>query len=268
MIDNAANYMYQGALVAAERASGKNDNMVSPHFHDFYEIYYLESGERYHMIEGKLFKLSSGQLSIFKPNELHYSYGDKDVSFSRLLVYFDKSTIKHKEILSVLPDISGVYQINTTKNAEIYHLMNQILNEQNYENDFYMENMSNYVNQIVVNMLRNKSNKIFSTEDTLISQIITYINSNYMHKITVDEIAEHLFISKWHLCRKFKESTNDTIIQYLNKVRIIEAQKLLLESNKNITLISTEVGFESVTHFERVFKQMLFMTPTKYRKIN
>ena len=56
MIDQAGILMAQGSGIACERIQGVNDNMSQSHYHEYYEIYYLEAGERFHMVEDKLYK--------------------------------------------------------------------------------------------------------------------------------------------------------------------------------------------------------------------
>ncbi len=266
MIDKAAILMKDGNNIASERICGTNDNMTTFHSHEYFEIYYLESGTRHHIIEGKIYTLTPGHIALFKPNQLHYSFSDKDVYFSRLLVYFDKSMVQNTEIIKILNNISGVYQLNNKNNTEIYTFMKQILLEETIKDEYYEENMKNIVNQLLIQLIRNTSSKMIAYKKTLSSSVISYINKNYMNKITINELSEQFYISQWHLCREFKHDTNETIIQYTNKVRIVESQILLLETNKTITLISSEVGFENVTHFERVFKRLVGTTPSKYRK--
>ena len=55
----------QGSGIACERIQGVNDNMSQSHYHEYYEIYYLEAGERFHMVEDKLYKMEAGEFIIF-----------------------------------------------------------------------------------------------------------------------------------------------------------------------------------------------------------
>ena len=75
MIDQAGIMMAQGAAIASERIAGVNDNMTQPHYHNYYEIYYLEEGERYQRIQDELYMLKAGELMLFSPYIMHYSYG-------------------------------------------------------------------------------------------------------------------------------------------------------------------------------------------------
>ena len=81
MLDQAGIQMAQGAALACERIAGVNDNMHQPHYHNYYELYYLEDGGRYHRIENELYLLNPGELILFSPYSMHYSYGDLDMPF-------------------------------------------------------------------------------------------------------------------------------------------------------------------------------------------
>ena len=72
MIDQAGILMAQGSGIACERIQGVNDNMSQSHYHEYYEIYYLEAGERFHMVEDKLYKMEAGEFIIFPPYVMHH----------------------------------------------------------------------------------------------------------------------------------------------------------------------------------------------------
>ena len=62
--------------------------MSQSHYHEYYEIYYLEAGERFHMVEDKLYKMEAGEFIIFPPYVMHHSYGAENMPFKRVLLYF------------------------------------------------------------------------------------------------------------------------------------------------------------------------------------
>ena len=72
MIDQAGILMAQGLGIASERIQGVNDNMSQSHYHEYYEIYYLEAGERFHMVEDQLYKMEAGEFMIFPPYVMHW----------------------------------------------------------------------------------------------------------------------------------------------------------------------------------------------------
>ena len=88
MIDQAGIMMAQGALIASERIIGVNDNMAQSHYHEYFELYYLETGERFHMVQDRCYKMTAGEFIIFPPYVMHYSYGEKDMPFKKAGVVF------------------------------------------------------------------------------------------------------------------------------------------------------------------------------------
>lgn len=88
-----------------------------------------------------------------------------------------------------------------------------------------------------------------------------------MEDISVNQLAEMLYVSPYHLCHEFKNATGKTIIQYLNTTRILHAQRLMLETDYNITQISREVGFSNLTHFNRTFKKITGVAPREKKKL-
>mgnify|MGYP000755542842 FL=1 len=88
MIDVAQTSMAAGAACAIAQVTGVNDNMSQSHYHDYFELYFLDSGERYHLMDDKLFKLQAGDCILFPPQTMHRSYGDQDMAFSRAVLYF------------------------------------------------------------------------------------------------------------------------------------------------------------------------------------
>jgi AraC-like DNA-binding protein len=268
MIDNARSMLEEGRHIASERIAGVNDNLHISHYHEFYEIYYLESGERYHLIEDQLYHLTPGQFIIFKPYMLHRSYGDKDMPFCRLLIYFRSGALLSPKLDAVMQAASGAYQLSAQDNTIFYQCMNRILLEQKSPQQFHAEYLSSLLNTMLIHLLRSKKDPVEQNKKNRVTKVISYLSKHYAESMSLQELSRQFYVSPYHLCREFKLYANVTIIQYLNAVRIIEAQKMLLSTKKSITQISSEVGFDSITHFERVFKKITGSTPRAARKIN
>ncbi len=102
--------------------------------------------------------------------------------------------------------------------------------------------------------------------DPVISLILTKImRSEDLSTISLKQISQDIPINYFWLSRLFKRKVGISFTEYLNKEKCKRAQKLLLYSNKNITDIAFDCGFNSVQHFERVFKKMFGITPNKFR---
>jgi AraC-like DNA-binding protein len=95
---------------------------------------------------------------------------------------------------------------------------------------------------------------------------VDYIKANYHKRLTLHEISHYAGMSKYHFCRTFKTLTAHTVINYINSLRIKKAKEFLEESVLSITEISLQVGFNTISHFNTVFKRMVGITPSTYRK--
>ena len=92
-----------------------------------------------------------------------------------------------------------------------------------------------------------------------------YIASRQFDPIRLEEIARALNVSTFHFCRIFKQATGLTFVAYLSRLRVEKAKILLQDKNLRITEICYEVGFHSLTHFNRIFRKLVGSSPTEYR---
>lgn len=100
----------------------------------------------------------------------------------------------------------------------------------------------------------------------LLSKAVSFIRTNYMHKITLDDVAEHIYLSPSYLSRIFKEEMKTSFNSYLNSVRIEKSKILLLSEQLSIVEISELVGFFDQSYFNKVFKKTTGTTPKKFRE--
>lgn len=96
--------------------------------------------------------------------------------------------------------------------------------------------------------------------------ILSYVGEHKQQKITIEDIARHIGISRGECFRCFKSFTGKSIVGYINETRLQNAADLLRESEKTVTDISAECGFESVSYFGKLFKESYAMTPYQYKK--
>jgi len=102
-------------------------------------------------------------------------------------------------------------------------------------------------------------------EDEVIKKTQAFIESNYHDKITVDKLASMFAISRRHLERRFKKATSNTVIEYMQRVRI-EAAKMGLESlRENVNEVMYKTGYTDPKAFRTIFKKITGLSPVEYR---
>lgn len=105
-------------------------------------------------------------------------------------------------------------------------------------------------------------------ENPHIVKIKNFINQNLENKITIDDIAKYLYLSKIYCEAFFKKETGQTLIQYINEEKIKNAQNLLLQGDLSLTEIATKLSFSDYNYFARTFKKIVGMTPSQYINLN
>jgi len=100
----------------------------------------------------------------------------------------------------------------------------------------------------------------------IVSRAIKYIHEHYSEKLTLQQLADYLYVSTWHLCRVLKKSTNMNFVDILNNIRIEYAKKFLKETNLKVYEISHRVGYSDIAYFSKVFRSVTGMSPKQFRE--
>ncbi len=98
-------------------------------------------------------------------------------------------------------------------------------------------------------------------------KIVRYIKENYMNKITLDDIAEHVFMSKYYISRIFNEKMGMSVSAFINKVRIDHSKRLLTESTLSIASIANMTGFDDQSYFTKQFRAVTGVSPGRFRDL-
>jgi len=112
---------------------------------------------------------------------------------------------------------------------------------------------------------RDTSVKVFLKDKIRMSSVYEYIHSNFDQKPDVNMIASKVHLSTAAFCRYFKKQTKMTFTDFVNQYRINQAKTLLIR-HKNISEAAYEVGFESVSHFNKVFNKIVGVNPSTFKK--
>ncbi|QTL97302.1 helix-turn-helix domain-containing protein [Iocasia frigidifontis] len=252
-------------------------NMAARHYHDQYEIYYLLNGERYYFIDNRTYHIKKGDIVLIDKNILHKTNTTREYPHERILIQFstditDKIT-KDIDLYHCFHLKQNVYSLNPEEQLWMENHLFNILQEKKKKQAGYFT----YVTILITELLIFLNRFIKSTTSCSanypnethkkISEIAGFINNNFNNKLSLTELAEQFNYSPTYLSKTFKKVTGFSFVEYKNNVRIKEASKLLQQSSLNITEIACQVGYNNLTHFGRIFKNITGHSPLKYRKI-
>jgi AraC-like DNA-binding protein/ligand-binding sensor protein len=122
----------------------------------------------------------------------------------------------------------------------------------------FAEHLSMVSNQLVVQQ--------DNAEPQMIARAREFIEEHQSEDLSLSEVAKAVNCSTFYFCKMFKKTTSLHFTEYLARVRIEKAKNLLLNPNLRISEIAYEVGFQSLTHFNRVFRRLVGESPTEYRQ--
>ena len=168
---------------------------------------------------------------------------------------FELIVLLSRTVVEVGVEIEEVFGINCYLLDDVYRIddLDELLR---WSNDILNKFMD------LVFGLKNIKNK------DIIFKSIAYLNKNYMCHVTLEQVAEHVALSPAYFSSVFKKEMQVNFSDYLNKIRIENSKKLLLDSNIKLVEISYLVGFESQSYFTKVFKKSEGITPKQYRQAN
>jgi AraC-like DNA-binding protein/ligand-binding sensor protein len=149
-----------------------------------------------------------------------------------------------------LPRLEDAYFRSRAVSADQYRAVVRLL-------EIFAEHLSLIFNQIALHECNGDSRIVRRAKD--------YIADHKFDPIKLEQIARALNVSTFHFCRRFKLETGLTFVEYLSRVRVEQAKLLLHNKNLRISEIAYEVGFQSLTHFNRTFRKLIGSSPTEYR---
>lgn len=102
-------------------------------------------------------------------------------------------------------------------------------------------------------------------KDIEIKKAQEYVEANFHDKITIDELADKFGIGRRSFERRFKKATNNTVIEYIQRIKVEAAKRSFETSRKNISEVMYDVGYTDTKAFRDVFKKITGLTPIEYR---
>jgi len=241
--------------------------MLSQHTHDRYELYYLLDGERDFFIRDRTYRVNRGNFVFVDKEELHRTIDTGVPSHERVVINFTES------LLAGFP-LSGRNGIVTLPPQEQYKgeaLVRELIAEAKGTSagiDIMLEAL---LRQLLLLLFRAQAEQPQpesqpSFTHRIMSEIAAYVGAHYWETLHLKDVAEQFFISPYYLSRKFKLCTGFGFAEYVQHVRIREAQRLLRETELKIIEVAEQSGFGPVANFHKLFKKMNDCSPLQYRK--
>lgn len=249
-----------------------------PHTHPYYEIFYLINGDCTFFLNHNIYQLNKGDMVIVPKGEIHNATFPEHGTSERFVVCFREAN------LSWLDDLLGSEMVQQTIEAGVISIpdrrreyVESLMAKLLFENDGPDVLSPAFIRTGIVELFlfiircqRYEHNAIkeIDVDNQLMQEIATYIYQNYDKKLTLVDMSEKFNISRSYLSKKFKVITGFGFKEYVVNVRIKNACRLLLETNKSITDIAFECGFNDSNYFGDAFRHVKGVSPNKYRKYN
>lgn len=233
-----------------------------PHLHDEIEIISVFGGSATLTADGYSYNVSKGDFIILFPNIIHSYSHEKNVDVGKFI--FSADTIP--ELTSTFNDKRPKTPVITPCTAEGAHLSmlaEEILSE--------FKTSSDAVKKAYLLLLTGKLLKLCTFEesrdcgDTIVLKIFDYCKNNYTHDITLDEVANALYVSKSYVSHIFCCKLKINFRNYINTLRVNKAASLLRHSNISATEAAEQSGFGSIRTFNRAFVKYMGVTPREYK---
>ena len=279
----------KGELVYVNKSDELRQYCDIMHKHDFIEIAYVIEGSGIHIVGGKEYKTSIGDLFIInydiphgffpesknKPAPIVYncvfmpefldtslfaSYNFQDITSSFLFNSLFPEDFKPS------PDL----KLTGTEFSEIGELFSKMYSEYKFMQKGYCDIIRAYLIELIIKVFRLweiKNEKGPAPKNAeLIAKAIEYMKQNLDSDIKLDALALKSFMSKTYFSRLFKETTGINFSDYIQQLRIDKACNLLKSTDMKIIDIAVDSGFNDLKFFYKVFKKITGKTPGDFRK--
>ena len=252
-------------------------NEVELHHHDFYEIYLLLRGRVEYIVENQLYRVRPGDWMLCSPLELHQARIATDAdAYERIVLWiarpyleglstprtsltrcFDTTVPGHTNLLR-LPGATGA-PLRTTVDK-----LCALKADKAYGSDLLAQSA---LVELLVGLNRAAAERgdarPTGTSDQVVDAVLHYINEHYSEALTLDQLSEKFFISKYHLLRKFDAQVGTTVHRYILQKRLLNA-KQLLAGGVPPNEVCQYCGFGDYANFYRAFRAEYNQTPREF----
>lgn len=245
------------------------------HFHSFKKIVLFIKGNVTYCIEGKYYSLKPYDIVLVNSGEVHKPIIHDSSTYERIIIYISPNFINaYKEEdydLSFCFDKaqmeqSNVLRIDSLRKSKLYKVsleLEQSFHDVEYAKDLYRKILFlEFMIQLNRAAIHNRISYIdrnYSNEKII--HVLDYMNTHITEELTVDTIAESVFVSKYYLMHLFRKETGYTIGNYITNKRLLLARDLI-QSGTPITTACYDCGFKNYSTFSRAYKKWYQKVPS------
>ena len=254
---------------------------ISLHSHDFYELYFFISGDADYIIDNLRYKLQSGDILLISPDNLHrLDMVSPSVSYERIVLWINPKYVK--ALSTEQTDLCEAFNLRNeskkflirnfllSKKAESWLLE---LEETTLSKDFGADVKCEILIKTILLELglyarasSDEPKEVRERHSLPVENVIEYIDANLSSSLTLDDLEDVAYVSKYYLSRMFKAETNSTIHQYVLKKRLLLSKKYI-EQGYPVNEVYAKCGFHDYSNFFRAFKQEYGITPKRYLQL-
>lgn len=252
--------------------------MDGSHFHAEYELYYLVHGRRRYFIQDRSVPVEAGSLVFINCRVLHRTLPEGDAPHERILLNFEAALLRRWQ--SAMPDLDFAPLLRRnyfvlpapTQQAQagrVETILETVLeaaaNEDGTMAALKTMELLLLLTRAAQEAGHGKRPPAPTQKQRRTEQMLAYI-AQQGYRVTLDELSERFYISRYYLCRMFKEESGMTLHEYLHSSRVLCAQALLETTVQSVTEVAQQAGFDTLTQFERIFKAYVGVSPRVYRR--
>lgn len=265
-------------------ATGYQEETAYLHNHDCLELNYVAKGTGVYVIGDNRYEISQGDLLVINNCEYHIALDREDlllkvIVFNPDMVWQNNSLMDYKYLQTFFEWKSNFKHHFSADDLMVEHiatLFYEIENEWNHRQEGYRLVIKALLLKMLALLYRGfalkkeTSEKVlkFQTEYNRIVDAVAYIDENYCNQIELKQLSDLVHLSPNYFSAVFNHVMSTSVSNYINKKRINYACMQLQTTQMNICEIALKAGFNDVSHFNRIFKSQLHISPKKYREQN
>lgn len=235
------------------------------HYHEFYEIHMVLSGEVSYWVDGKVYPLSTGSLMLLCPMQLHKPALTELASCQRVVLWINKQYLEQELYNGSFTECfcNGQHLYHAPYLTETFQKIYSEARSTRVHARLYAQNL---LHQILIELSRMDGSITPAKKPSpLIADIITYVGDHFTEELPLDEIARHFHVSKSHLSHLFKTQTGSGLYHYIIVKRLSLAKQLLL-SGQPASQVYALCGFRDYSVFYKAFKAHYNQSPNELLK--